>query len=278
MAPKKNHRELCLTDKIKLIRCVESGEKKKCEIAAEFKIPRSTLSTILKSKEKILSHRAEGKGGRKFRQKSAEFVDVEKCVLRWFRERRESNIPLSGPFIKEKALQFATSLGHTNFKASNGWLHNFKTRYGIAQKNICGESRAVDDTVCDEWKKKLVSLLSTKKYAPSEIFNADESGLFYRCLPDKTLHFKNDECSGVKQSKERLTVLLAANMTGSEKRPPLVIGKYKKPRCFKNVKSFPTGYEANAKAWMTGALWAQWVLDWDRELSKKKKESVIIHR
>lgn len=54
------------------------------------------------------------------------------------------------------------------------------------------------------------------EYASSEIFNADECDMFYRCLPDKTLHFIKERYSEVKHSKECLTVLLAANMTGSE--------------------------------------------------------------
>ncbi|KAG8236781.1 hypothetical protein J437_LFUL017083 [Ladona fulva] len=39
----------------------------------------------------------------------------------------------------------------------------------------------------------------------------------------------------------------------TEKLRPLVIGKYAKPRCFKNVRSFPCDYSAHKKAWMTGS-------------------------
>jgi len=59
-----------------------------------------------------------------------------------------------------------------------------------------------------------------------------------------------DKCSGGKRSKERITVLVGSNMDGSEKIPLFVIGKSKKPRCFRNAK-IPVEYEANKKAWMT---------------------------
>ena len=49
MAPCKLN-SLQLTDKVKLIHEVEKGERKKSEIAAEFGVPKSTLSTIMKSK------------------------------------------------------------------------------------------------------------------------------------------------------------------------------------------------------------------------------------
>ena len=35
-----------------------------------------------------------------------------------------------------------------------------------------------------------------------DIFNVDETGLFYKCTPDKTVTFKGDCCSGGKNSKE----------------------------------------------------------------------------
>jgi hypothetical protein len=56
-------------------------------------------------------------------------------------------------------------------------------------------------------------------------------------LPDKTFEFKDVKCHGGKQSKDRLTVHVCANMSGTDKLPMFVIGKSKNPR-FKNVKSF----------------------------------------
>ena len=47
------------------------------------------------------------------------------------------------------------------------------------------------------------------RYALKDIFDADEFGLFYQCLPSKTMHFKDQTCSGGKHSKVRLTGLAA---------------------------------------------------------------------
>ena len=70
-----------------------------------------------------------------------------------------------------------------------------------------------------------------------DIYNVDESGLFYHLMPARTLAFKGDNCNGGKNSKDRLTVLLCANANGSDKMTPLIIGKSQKPRCFKNIAS-----------------------------------------
>ena len=80
-----------------------------------------------------------------------------------------------------------------------------------------------------------------------------------------TLDFKGAICTGGKKAKDRLTVLVAANMSGKEKLPLFVIGKTAKPRCFNNVKSLPVDYAANKKAWMTSDLFVSWL----RKLDKK---------
>ena len=106
--------------------------------------------------------------------------------------------------------------------------------------------------------------------APEDIFNADHTAIFFRALPDRTLEFKQTECHGTKLNKERLTALVCANMTGTEKMPLLVLGQSKNPRCFKLVKSLPVTYRANKKAWMTGALFTDWVKKVDDLYTRKK--------
>lgn len=112
-------------------------------------------------------------------------------------------------------------------------------------------------------------------YKPCDIFNVDETALFYKCMPDKTLTFKNEKCNGGKHSKERLTLLLAVNMTGTDKLKPLIIGKSKKPRCFAGVKSFPVDYTANKKAWMTSELFAEWLLRIDKQMKIQKRKILL---
>ncbi|XP_051162414.1 tigger transposable element-derived protein 4-like [Leptopilina boulardi] len=156
---------------------------------------------------------------------------------------------MDGPLLKGKANDFATKLGIKDFSASNGWFQGFKRRHDIVFKKLSGESKSVDVSVCNQWTKDLPNLL--REYDPEDIYNADETGLFFKCLPDKTFAFKEEKCHGGKQSKKRITVLHCANMTGTDKLPLLVIGKSKRPRCFKGVKTLPADYENNSKAWIS---------------------------
>ena len=93
------------------------------------------------------------------------------------------------------------------------------------------------------------------------IFNADETGLFYRALPTKSICVKGDGAKGGKKAKDRISVLLACSAEG-EKLTPFVIGRNANPRCFKGLASsacLPVSYSSNKKAWMTAVLYQQWL-------------------
>lgn len=80
-------------------------------------------------------------------------------------------------------------------------------------------------------------------------------------------------------SKERLTVLLACNMDGSEKLPPLVIGKSKKPRAFKRLhanEKLPVTYNNNKTAWMTTELFVEWLKGIDRQMMLQKRQILML--
>ncbi|KAM7296881.1 tigger transposable element-derived protein 6-like, partial [Ixodes scapularis] len=113
-------------------------------------------------------------------------------------------------------------------------------------------------------------------YTPRDIFNADETALFFKLLPDKTITYKGENCGGGERSKKRVIVLVVANMTGTEKLTLLVIGKSMKPRCFKNIRTLPTDYEANRKAWMTGELFKKRLKKLDRKFELSNRQVLLI--
>lgn len=275
MARKRDvYKSLNLGEKVQVIKLVESGAKKKSDVAKEFGIPASTLSTILKNKGKTLEawNSNEISVTRK-RLREPHFEDIEDCTIKWFKQARDNNIPISGPTLLTKAEEFSKILKVEDFKASSGWLHRFKERHELSFKKICGESASVSDSDVVHWQSKLPEIISD--FEPKNVFNVDETGLFFKCMPDKTLTFKGETCSGGKRSKERITVLLGANMDGTEKLPALVIGKSANPRCFKNVKSLPVEYLSNSKAWMTGDIFEKWLLNLDKRMLRQKRKILL---
>ena len=81
---------------------------------------------------------------------------------------------------------------------------------------------------------------------------------------------KGERCIGGKRSKDQITVLVCANMSGSEKLPLLVTGRFAKPRCFKNARTILVQYEANKKAWMVSKLLSSWLKKLDKNFKQDK--------
>ena len=112
-------------------------------------------------------------------------------------------------------------------------------------------------------------------YKLEDIFNADKFGLFCQCLPSKTYHLSGGKCSGDKNSKVRLTGMAATSETG-EKLEMFVIGKPKKPWCFKNVKQLLCRYRAQRKSWMTGVLFEEYVRKLDSSFQAQSRKVAVL--
>jgi hypothetical protein len=78
------------------------------------------------------------------------------------------------------------------FKIRNGWLGRFKIRHNILFNVIRGESAKVSNDSIVEWNKKLK--VYVVGYKPEEIYNVDETGLFYKIKPNKTMQIKDERC------------------------------------------------------------------------------------
>ena len=113
------------------------------------------------------------------------------------------------------------------------------------------------------------------KYDLTDIFNADEFGLFYQCLPNKTYHFKGQKCSEGKNSKVRLTGMAAGNEVG-ENLPMFVIGKSKTPCCFKHIKNLPCKYKSQKKSWMDSQIFEEWVCKLDQTFRMEGRKIALI--
>ncbi|KAK7579885.1 hypothetical protein V9T40_000514 [Parthenolecanium corni] len=269
----KVRRQFTLEEKFSIISRLENGESNS-SLVKEFSSVKSTISTIWKNRESIKNDFLKRPEGQK-RLRSSNCKPVEDALLVWFKQQRALHIPISGPILLEKANQFGKLLQVENFSCSASWIQRFRQRNNIVFGKISGESAAVDSNVCSTWLSNVWPLIRAG-YTDDQIYNADEAGIFYKLTPDKTLRLKNENCSGGKLSRERITVLVAANMNGSDKRKLLVIGKSKNPRCFKNVTSLPVTYTNNTKAWMTSAIFEEMLQSWDNELRRSKKKILLL--
>ena len=228
----------------------------------------TTISNTLKRSSEYLSD--EMKNSNVKRHKSAKYPELEKTLYEWFLQRQEK-VNMSGEMIQGKAKEFMQKMyGETNseFSFSSGWLERFKARYSIKSYRRFGESGSVNMEDIANALPEIRSKLD--QFNLKDIYNMDETGLFYRLEADHSLATKQLE--GRKKDKERITIDVCCNGDGSDKVPLWVIGKYAKPRCFKNVNmnNLNCEYRFNKKAWMTGLLFQEYCHWFDKRMNGRK--------
>jgi hypothetical protein len=198
------------------------------------------VSDILKEKDRWLAIDTESyKAGLK-REKKITFPFIEEALTIWVENALQAGLIITDSILLTKALGFAFLFSEDKFKGSNGWVDNFKKRHNLRQYNIHSEAASAPLDDLDTMRNEIRSIL--KNYDPNDIFNCDETGLFWKMKPSRTI--SNGQVSGTKQSKDHVTILLTCNATGNEKLAPLFIHKYENPQVLKNInkKTLPVDY------------------------------------
>lgn len=126
-----------------------------------------------------------------------------------------------------------------------------------------GEAASADTISAEKFPQELKEIISASgNYTPKQIFNVDETGLFWKPLPFRTYISRTEKFApGYKASKERFTLLLGGNAEGNFKFKPLVINQSENPKSMKGVdkRHLPVHWRSNKKTWMTAALFQDWV-------------------
>ena len=277
---KKQRKHLTLQEKVEVIRKSEKNPKLPLrELGDFFCCGKTQVAGILKAKDEILALYEENRSDKlqltRKRARKSEFAEVNDSLHEWYLLAVSKNIYPSGPQLAEKAKEIAVRLGKTEFKASDGWLDKWKKRFNIKSKAVVGESGDVCSATVSSWKERLSVI--TEGYKAEDIYNLDETGCFWRALPEKGFGQRGKQCKGGKKSKHRFTIALMANAAGGKEKP-IVIWKSENPRCFKGVdkNSLPVTYYSQKKAWMTVDIFRSILTAWNRKLQAKDRSILLL--
>ena len=141
-------------------------------------------------------------------------------------------VPPSLAFAKAKKISESMNISEDSFKASWQWLKWFRFQRGLEKFMLCGEGTEVDwnDPKFLEELDALCEVIA--QYDVENVFNMDETGLFFWILPRYTLLIPDEDLSttrGCKKSKERVSLVVCSNAMGTHKIPCTMIGKPKEP-------------------------------------------------
>ena len=118
--------------------------------------------------------------------------------------------------------------------ATDGWFQRWKKWENIVYKCVHQEQNNANAPSSSIMAGSSMAKIITD-YSPDDVYNANETGLFYKALPEHSYLFENETVLGCKESKNLVTVLCCVNMS-DEKQWLLVIGKSNNQCCFKGIK------------------------------------------
>ncbi|KAH6932197.1 hypothetical protein HPB50_003651 [Hyalomma asiaticum] len=134
---------MSVAKKAAVIKLVESGRSRP-DVAKEFQISKHTLSDYIKNKQKILEAAEKSTGCLQKNVSQGTYPQLEEALLVWLKSTVASKLPVSGGLLKQKAKTMALQMNIEGFKVNDSWLRNFKKRFDLSFKKLCGESAAVD--------------------------------------------------------------------------------------------------------------------------------------
>jgi len=268
----KRRHTITMETKVGIIKKYEKGEKM-ADIARAHKMSHSTIRTIIRDKVRIMDHvkKSVSMHTTIITKKRGILIEkMEKLLVMWIEDMQQQQIPISLMLIQEKALSLYEDLkckngdsvdAHT-FTASHGWFQKFRDRNKLHNIKVAGEAASADKEGATNFIKNLAEIIKSEDYLPQQIFNVDETGLYWKKMPDRSYISELEKSiPGFKMSKDRLTLLLGGNASGDCKIKPLLIYHSENPRALKNISksSLPVIWKSNRKAWMTREIFEAWV-------------------
>ncbi|CAM4563309.1 unnamed protein product [Caretta caretta] len=179
-------------------------------------------------------------------------------------------VPIDGNTLQEKALSLYALLkppteegqpsAEKEFKASQGWLNSFRNHFSLKNVQTTDEAASANEEAAKAYPEQLKKIIEEKGYLPEQVFDADETGLFWKKMPNLTYISKSErQAPGFKAAKDHVTVLFCGNAAGHLIKPDLLY-RAANPRALKakTKNLLPVFWQSNKKAWVMAALFLDW--------------------
>ncbi|XP_053547680.1 tigger transposable element-derived protein 1-like [Bombina bombina] len=260
--PKKKRRSITLEKKMEVIRRMEDGETH-ANVCRDLKLPPSTVTTIIKNANRIkesIQHATPVSVAHVRYSRSKLLEKMEQLLSLWVDDLNKKNIPMSQAVITDKAKSIFEDLkkkeggDDDTFLGSKGWFMRFKSRSKCRSMKLTGEATSADVEAAALFPAEFQAIVQEGNYPPDLIFNVDETGLYWKKLPSRTFIAHDEQSApGFKSAKDRLTLLLGANVSCTLKLKPMLVYHSQTPRALKglNKEMLPVYWKWNKKAWVT---------------------------
>ena len=131
-----------------------------------------------------------------------------------------------------------------------------------SNKGMYKATKYADVGASEEFRSLFHKFVEQHNITPDQVFNCDETGLYWRLLPNKTLADASEKCVKIFNSpKDRVTLIATANASGDIQLPLVFIHKSAKPHCFAgiNMSALPVHNYRQTSGWMDSLIFKDWV-------------------
>jgi len=257
-----------IDEKLKLIDIKESGAYRTWSVI-EKAFPISVAESAIKDgwrNSEALRTRSREEPGPTRRTRRSTFSDVDQEFRHSYNicaGLGANSVPLTMEMLRPRAEEIAANLGVTGVLASAGFVRQWAERHNLVNISLRGTGASAAADVESSRQRMAEIRTQLEDYDPEKIYNMDETGLYFRCIPSRAyiLASSRRRARGSKSIKEkdRVTLVLAVNATGSHKIPVVVIGRAAVPACLKPPRApCSPPYFSQDPAWMYGDVCEKW--------------------
>jgi len=229
-----------------------------------LEISLSAAHDIYEKREEYKRRAAESEDRSSPRLRRSYFEQVCQGLWDWYKTLQRvgtRHLLVSGSLFEARSRRIAVQLGATGFKGSPYFIQNWARSHNLRNVALWGQGGSADMEAAAPRITKIRKQL--EDYPAERIYNMDETGPFYRCIPNRAYvqAGQRRQVRGTKDMKaqDRITLVLACNATGSPKIPVAMIGKAKQPKFFKPPRDrCPLPYFSQPSAWMDADMLKSW--------------------
>lgn len=263
--PKRSRKVLPLSEKMKVLDLIRKEKKTFAEVAKIYGKNESSIREIVKKEKAIRSSFAVAPQTAKVTATVRDkcLVKMEKALNLWVEDMNRKRVPIDSNMLRQKALSLyedfskgsPETINAKPFSASKGWLHRFRNRFGL--KKTSAESVSANEEAAAKFPAELKMLIKEKGYHPKQVFNCDETELFWNM--SNYIQKSAKQTPGHKTWKDRLTLVLCGNAAGHMIKPGVVY-RVKNPHALKNKNKdyLPVFWQHNQNVWVTAILFMEW--------------------
>lgn len=230
----------------------------------------STISLSLSDKYNWLDQQDRIPHPDSKKKRTSYWPDLDNALFEWEQQMIKQKVTVTNEALKKMAKEIFHKLPQYHNieppKFSTGWLVGYRARFQIEKRFRLDHPGAQDRATVDEQLERICKRL--KDYKSEDIYNVDETALFWKLSPDAT--FARETQGKGTLEKASITVIFACNVTGTRKLPLWIIGKAQKPRCFANtgarMENFLIVWQYNGEALMTGAMFEEYLRWFDDQM------------